>query len=185
MQWFNEGFTEYYTNLALLKTGIISEKEYWRKQEMQFGLYTYFRLYQYPEISLKEASANKSRYRFGVYNGGSIGAFVLDMMIQEKTTGTKSLDDVMRYMMENYGKKEELFTLKDLINAVYNVSGLDANTFFDKYITGKELLPFEEYLNKIGIEVEYVPYEAEAFIRKNNNLKSPLGLIWKKRITAE
>lgn len=185
MQWFNEGFTEYYTNLMLLQTGIISEDAYWQKQEKQLALYVYFRSVQYPDVSMIQASAQKSFYRFGVYNGGAVAAFVLDILIQEKTKGAKNLDDLMRYMFTHYGINKKAFVLGDLENAIETVAGFDPRDFFTRYIRGTEILPFKACLDKIGYRIEFVDYEAEAYIRKKSTPKNVVLTSWKKRISVQ
>ena len=161
-QWFSEGYTEYFANLAVLREGIISLDDFYRLVEKTIGLYYYFRIRQYDEISLADAGDNKTTYRFGVYNGGWVAAFVMDMMIREKHPD-KSLEDFMNQLFETFGLTGKSYALEDLQNL--STEFLEDNgEFFLKYISGLEVLPLEYYMNKLGILTDIIPYEGVTFL---------------------
>jgi len=161
-QWFSEGFTEYFANLTLARTGIISEDEFFRLIEKTIGLYFYFKDRQFSDVSLADAGVKKSKYRFGVYNGGWCAAFVMDMMIREKFSD-KSLEDYMNKLFVKFGITQENYVLNDL-EKEFDVFFGDDNKFFDRYILGLEPLPIQEYMNKLGVIIDYTSYEATAFL---------------------
>lgn len=165
-QWFSEGFTEYFANLSLVQTGIISEDQFYRLTEKTIGLYFYFRNSQYPEVSLLVAGSDKSKYRFGVYNGGWCTAFVMDMMIREKYPD-KSLQNFMNVLFTKYGLNDEEYIYEDLKREFNDFINIPNNDFFEKYISGIDVLPVERYLNKMGIILDYTSYEGTAFLFNN------------------
>ena len=162
-QWFSEGATEYFANLALVRSNTISEKEFYRLIEKTVGLYFYYRNRQYPEVSLVEAGSEKSKYRFGVYNGGWCAAFVMDMIIREKTSD-QTLSDFMNTLFRKYGLKNRSYVLEDLEMEFAEFLDIEDSSFFKNYIFGIEELPVEEYLDKIGVRIDYTSYEGTAFI---------------------
>lgn len=160
-QWFSEGFAEYYSNLTLLRTGIIDEPTFRSKAEKILGLYLNFK-WRNPDITLKEAGKSKGRNRFVVYNGGWAAALALDLLIIEKTNGRKNLDDFMRAMFKKY--RVTPYKYSDLTATASEVAGEDISSFFNIYVDGKETIPVEKNLNKIGYKVYDVVYEAEMYL---------------------
>lgn len=169
-QWFSEGFTEYLSNKLLAETGQTHVEDFIDKSQYMIGLYVYFRERQYPDISLVEAGTRKGTYRFAVYNGGWVAAFIFDIMIQEASNGEKNINDYLGYLFLNH--QDTPYSLEDLEKALQELTNTDQSEFFDTYISGTELMPVKKYLNKAGWDIEYVPYEAEAYIFKNKNSNS-------------
>ncbi|MDH3492431.1 MAG: hypothetical protein OEM82_02690 [Acidobacteriota bacterium] len=160
-QWFSEGFAEYYANLTLLRTGLIDEPTFRSKSEKILGLYLNFK-WRNADVTLKDAGKSKGKNRFAVYNGGWAAALALDLLIIEKTKGRKNLDDFMRKMFEKY--TETSYEYEDLVATASEVAGEDISGFFRSYVDGKEAIPIEENLNKIGYKVYGVIYEAEMYL---------------------
>ncbi len=167
-QWFTEGFTEYYANLALVRQRLIDDELFIKKMENNLGLYFYFNASPaFDGASLKEAGANKGRYRLGVYDGGWSAAFCLDVIIRDETKGKKNLDDMMRLMYERFGLTLKKFRYDDLIAAASEIAGRDMNDFFKKYIEGKQQLPVLDCLKRSGFEGYTQFYDGEIYIKKS------------------
>lgn len=164
-QWFSEGFTEYFANLALIQQGLISKDLFVRKMENHFGLYLYFKESPaFDGVTLKEAGSRKGRNRLGVYNGGWVVAFCLDLLIREETKNRKSLADFMRLIYQRFGLEGKKFQYLDLVIAASETAGRNVETFFKSYVEGKELLPVQEYLRRIGFEGYTQFYDGEFYI---------------------
>jgi predicted metalloprotease with PDZ domain len=167
-QWFSEGFTEYYANLALVRQRLITDELFIKKMEHNLGLYFYFNASPaFDGASLKEAGTKKTRYRLGVYDGGWATAFCLDVIIRDETKGKKSLDDLMRLMYERFGLTSKKYLYVDLIAAASEIAGRDMNDFFKKYIEGKEQLPVLDCLKRSGFEGYTQFYDGEIYIKKS------------------
>lgn len=166
-QWFSEGFTEYYANLALVRQRLIDDELFIKKMENNLGLYLYFNASPaFDGASLKEAGAKKTRYRLGVYDGGWAAAFCLDVIIRSETKGKKSLDDLMRLMYERFGLTSKKYRYDDLIAAASEIAGRDMSEFFKKYVEGKEQLPVLDCLKRSGFEGYTQFYDGEIYIKK-------------------
>jgi predicted metalloprotease with PDZ domain len=166
-QWFSEGFTEYYANLALVRQRLIDDELFIKKMENNLGLYLYF--YSSPAFdgaTLKEAGANKGRYRLGVYDGGWAAAFCLDIIIRDETKGKRSLDDMMRLMYERFGLASKKFRYEDLVAAASEIARRDMSDFFRKFVEGKEQLPVLNCLRRSGFEGYTQFYDGEIYIKK-------------------
>lgn len=167
-QWFSEGFTEYYANLALVRERLIDEELFVRKMEKNLGLYFYFNASPaFDGASLKEAGTKKGRYRIGVYNGGWAAAFCLDVMIRDETNGKKSLDDLMRLVYERFGLAAKKYRYEDLVRAMSEIAGRDMGDFFKKYVAGKDRLPVLDCLRRAGFEGYTQFYDGEIYIKKS------------------
>ena len=163
--WFSEGFTEYYSNLALVRAGLITEKEYLQKLAYQFArFYTSQSVMGNRQPSLFEAGNDKMNNWHLIYGGGASIAFILDVEIRTRTNGKKSLDDFMRILYKQYGKHGKHITLKDQIETLEDLTKSDFDAFFKKYVTGKEfyLLPILGACQKAGLIV--AQYQGEFFI---------------------
>ena len=164
-EWFDEGFTDYYADLALAQTGMASEEMFFRKMEKVIGRYVYTKYSSlFPAQSLAEASSNKGRYRFAVYDGGWVAAFCLDTSILAASEGARSLDDVMRSLYDRFAIPDHSFTLEELQQRASEVARLDFTEFFSRHVHGSEILPVEDCLHAIGLEGYFQPYAAELWL---------------------
>jgi predicted metalloprotease with PDZ domain len=89
----------------------------------------------------------------GLYTKGPVLGLLLDAAIRSQTGNRKSLDDVMRYFNEEYGKTGRTFTDDEIIPVMERVTGAKLADFYTRYIAGTEPLPFDEYLPKMGLKI--------------------------------
>jgi predicted metalloprotease with PDZ domain len=88
------------------------------------------------------------------YTGGQIMGHLLDFAIRNATNNQKSLDDWMRLLYQRYALPKPGFEPEDAVRAASEVAGKDMSDFFRRYLSGKEVPPYEEYFALAGIEVE-------------------------------
>lgn len=164
-QWFSEGFTEYFANLALVQQKLLTEEDYVKRMEKNLGLYAYYNWSS--ADSLKQAGSNKGRNRLGVYHGGWAIAFFLDVTIREETRNKRNLEDFMRLLYERFGLTGKPYSYDDLVKAAGEIVGRDMSAFFRKYVEGSELAPVEDYLRRAGFDGYLVPDDGEIYIKKS------------------
>ena len=159
--WAFEGITSYYDELALVRSGVISLTSYLELigqaitrvlrgkgrfnqsiAESSFEAWTKF-------YKQDESAPNTI---VSYYAKGALLALCLDLTIRKYSKGKKSLDDVMRYLWNNYGKKSIGLKEGEIENIVSKVSGTDLKEFFTQYLYGTEDLPLEELLSEAGIK---------------------------------
>ncbi|UYO94179.1 M61 family metallopeptidase [Pollutimonas sp. M17] len=169
--WVFEGFTSYYDDLMLLRSGVIDEADYLRmlaktisgvqraggrfKQsvaESSFDAWT--RYYKQDE--------NSPNALVSYYTKGSLVALGLDITIRHASAGRRSLDDVMRLMWERYGR--DFYTgagtgvpedaMADLIR---EATGVDTRDFIERHAYGREDVPLESLLPLLGIALNWKP----------------------------
>ena len=111
-------------------------------------------------ISLEEASQKSWEGGSTGYGGlsyylkGSLIGFALDIKIRSATDGAKSLDDVMRLLDTQYGKKGIGYEEDGILKAVNEVSGQDFTEFYNRYVRGTEEVPWNSIVQEAGLAYE-------------------------------
>ena len=156
VEWFGEGFTEYYASLTLFRTGLIDESLYFRKLERYLARhFITTRLWPVETPSLVAAGREKFRNWLRIYGGGATIALALDIEVRAATNGDRGLDDVMLALKDKFGVPGARYTVEDILAAVNSVSGRDFTSFFDDHIFGTGVtLDIAGILAKAGIIVE-------------------------------
>ena len=77
-------------------------------------------------------------------------ALALDTRIRQATANTKSLDNVMRLMYEEFGKKGTGYSYDDIVRITTKVIGSDMTDFFDRYVLGNETLDIAPSFEAMG-----------------------------------
>jgi len=164
--WAFEGITSYYDELALVRSKVISIESYLEllgqtitrvlrgkgrfKQsiaESSFEAWTKF-------YKQDESAANNI---VSYYAKGALLALCLDLTIRKETKNAKSLDDVMRHLWLNYGKREIGLAEGEIERIASEVSGVNLSTFFKKYLYGVEDLPLKSLLSEFGVDFNLRP----------------------------
>ena len=111
--WFFEGFTSYYDDLTLVRTGLIEPLAYLEMIAENIGrvMSQAGRLKQSVADSSFDAwvkyyrqDENSPNAIVSYYQKGAMVALALDLTIRQRTQGAKCLDDVMRALWKAYGK---------------------------------------------------------------------------------
>lgn len=165
--WLFEGFTSYYDDLMLVRSGVVDLQGYLRrleriianvmraggrfKQNMAEASFDAWTKYYRQDENAPNALVN-------YYTKGALLALMLDLTIQNKTKGEKSLDDVMRALWQRYGKDyytvgtpQRGVTEQEIEALIEEVSGMKLKRFFDLYIRGTDDLPLAQMLPSFGI----------------------------------
>lgn len=160
--WFCEGTTSYYDLLIPLKAGIYDVSSYLNNLSKEISRYqtTPGRKIQPVSessfdawIKLYRQDANSPNSQISYYLKGEMITLLLDLMIRSRHKNQRSLDDVMLKLWQQFGKDEIGYTADELKQIIESVAGTDLTDFFDRYIHGREELPFNEYLEPFGLEL--------------------------------
>lgn len=161
--WFAEGFTQYYGDLLVLRSGIGKDTDY--AKTVLNGLINVkvntpgARLYSPVEASELAVfvdagvSVDKTNYP-NIYSsyypyGGAI-ALALDLEL--RTHYQKTLDDYMQAVWKKFGKPEVPYTVSGLEDVLATVTGDKkmASAWFEKYIYGHEAIDYGLLLSGAG-----------------------------------
>ena len=121
--WLSEGVTDYYADLALLRSGVAKEPVFYGVTNSKLQSVA-----AVPAVALEDASLNawihpRNGTEHIYYAKGSLAGLMLDILIRDASDNAKSLDDVMQ---ELYGSTFEAgrgFTGDDWWSAVSRAAG--------------------------------------------------------------
>jgi predicted metalloprotease with PDZ domain len=181
--WLFEGFTSYYDDLMLVRSGLIEEGDYLKLVSKTVN--TVLRGSGRHKQSVAESSfdawtkyyrqdENSPNAIVSYYAKGSLVGMALDLTIRNETKGKKSLDDIMRALWQRYGRDfysdgrnagrgvtvEEVHALFD------EVTGLKLKRLLDRFTNGTDDLPLAKLLAPFGVELD----------DKRKNGKASLGV---------
>ncbi len=161
--WVAEGWTSFYDNLILRRSGILNDKEYFEFLDREVNDVMKFsgRFVQ----SLAESSfdawikfyrkdENSNNSQISYYTKGALVALMLNIEIIKNTDGEKSLDDALRMLYDDYKKDISRGFTDERVKEVCEITnGQNLNDFWLKYIYGTDELPIDSYLNLCGLEL--------------------------------
>lgn len=159
--WVSEGLTSYYGNLLLARTGVFVPQDYYGAlgNEINTLQYQPGRLLMSAEEASWNAwlrSDNSPNNTISYYTKGQIIGLLLDIEVRARTKNQKSLDDVMRYLMQNYADKGVGFPEDGFLQALETVTGSDFDEFYDIHVRSRRDLDYDRYLKQAGLQVEVI-----------------------------
>ncbi|WP_051378903.1 M61 family metallopeptidase [Derxia gummosa] len=167
--WIFEGFTSYYDDLFLVRTGLVDRPQYLRMltktindvargpgrlrmsvADSSFDAWTKY--YRQDENSPNEIVS--------YYQKGSLVALALDLLIRRESAGRHSLDDVMRLLWQRLGR--DFYSLSpdgrhglaedEFPTLVMEATGVDVHDAVHAFAYGCDDLPLAALLGSIGID---------------------------------
>ena len=184
--WLSEGMTDYYGRQLLRRAGLITPTEYLAGFAAEVGRYEATPGREV--MSAEEASFNAwiKGYRpdentpnsaIDYYNKGDLLGWMLDFEIRARTGGKKTLDDVMRYLYENYALRGTGFPENRLKEAFEKVAGADLTDFFARYVSGTGEIDFDRYLRMAGLQLKRSYTRSPLFETAQKDQQAPRGYL--------
>jgi predicted metalloprotease with PDZ domain len=170
--WFCEGTTSYYDELFVFRSGITDVRTYLKQvSEAITRLQTTpGRRVQLLEessfdtwIKLYRPSENTPNTQISYYLKGQLVSWLLDLHIRLETEGKRSLDDVMRFLWEEYASKGQSFPEEALTSLIEKAAGCPLGEFFALTLRSTAELPYERYLGAFGLRLT-VEYENRPYL---------------------
>lgn len=170
--WIAEGFTAYYDNLLVRRAGIFSPENYLDEliktinivenqpgnkvlplSEASFDAW----------VKLYRPNENTKNSSISYYDKGSLMAMLLDLEIIHQSKGTRSLDDVMKNMYDEfYKKKNRGFTTAEFKAGLEKVAGIKLDNFYEQYIDGVKAVDYNKYFAYAGLKLRDVNAQRNA-----------------------
>jgi len=150
-----EGFTTYYGDLMLLRGGVYAEE--WYFKELNKLLDRHFQNIGRFNLSLAASSfdlwldgyqAGIPNRKVSIYVKGAVVALMLDWTIRLESLGKHSLDDLMKLLWREYGKKRIGYRKGDIQQLAEELSGADLSAFFEQFVDGNT--PVETELGRLA-----------------------------------
>jgi predicted metalloprotease with PDZ domain len=158
--WFAEGVTSTYGSYTLVRSGVWSTRDFyddlarqinelesrpanrWQSAE-QSSLDTWLDKYDY---------YNGPEFSVSYYTKGQVLGDLLDILIRDRTENTKSLDDVLRKMNEDFAEAGKTYRDSlDVRSTAEAVAGGSFEDFFRQYVANAEPFPYVPVLAKAGL----------------------------------
>lgn len=162
--WAFEGFTSYYDDIALVRSGAITAEAYLELVAKTIGGV------QRGSGRLKQSVAESSfdawikYYRqdentpnavVSYYTKGSLIALALDLTLRSRTQGRVSLDDLMRELWKRYGATGRGVGKGEIPRLAEEISGLRLKPLFAAWVHGTGDLPLMSLLAAAGVELSW------------------------------
>jgi predicted metalloprotease with PDZ domain len=173
--WAFEGFTSYYDDLALLRSGTVTLKDWLEltaktisnvqstpgrlKQTLAESSFDAWSKYYRPDENTPNAVVS-------YYAKGALVALALDLTLRAGSKGRCSLDDVMRTLWQRHGQTGAGVGDQDIRLIAEELSGLKLKRFFDAAIDSTSELPLKKLLGAFGILLNW----------ETNNERPSLGV---------
>ena len=172
--WVAEGWTQYYGMMAASRAQLTDRAAF----DASIGNLVQANLVApgRKEVSARMASfeapffdgaatpqkTNSSQSFFTYYYKGGGLALALDILIRDRSNGTRSLDDALRNLKAlswdqpsaSYYLQGRGYTEADVERAVSRAMGTDMHSWFERYVAGTEDLPFDDILALAGIRID-------------------------------
>jgi len=151
-EWFNEGFTNYYTLKALHQVGFLTDDSY-----LDFLSNFFYQRYSNDNGvgKLSMINGGEKHNHWGlIYGGGMLIGISQDIIIRNATNNEKSLDDLLRGLFKKYGGTNDSYTLEELHSMMSELSGIDQTDFFNSYVIGANKIPIANYLTMAGLNAK-------------------------------
>ena len=166
--WIAEGITSYYEDLALVRSGLFTRKEYLQRLSE-----TVVKVQGKPGRKVQDLSdcsfdtwikfyrpdENSNNTRISYYSKGTVAAFLLDAKIRSVSKGKRSLDDVMRKMYSEYAATG--YTPEDFRTTASEVAGVNLSEWFADSIDSTKELDFG-FVGVLGVEVADLAKDKQA-----------------------
>jgi predicted metalloprotease with PDZ domain len=155
--WVSEGITDYYADLALVRSGLIRDSAFFQVTAGKMN-----ESEAAGAVALEDASINTwvepvdgTHYLY--YAKGSLAGLLLDILIRDASDNKQSLDHVMRGLYVGTFKQGRGFTRDEWWAAVSRAAGGRSFADFErKHIDGREPLPSTETLTLAGLRATIV-----------------------------
>lgn len=158
--WVAEGFTSMYDNYLLRRSGITTPEKYLgdvagdinsTENTPGNGVQSLTEASWDAWIKYYRPNENSTNSTVSYYVKGAVIANLLNLEILHSSDGERSLDDVMRFLWNEYYKKQKRgFTDEELQQAVEKIAGHSLDDFFKRHIWGTEPTDYNRYFGYVG-----------------------------------
>lgn len=165
--WMYEGVTEYFAHLFQIKQGLITEQDFFSRIVDKMNVAQDFE----DRVPFTHFSQNilKDEFHEGYYNVYQKGALIgmcLDIQLRESSGGKTGILDLMRKLSRKYGK-DKPFDDDKLLNEISRMTNPKIEEFFRSHVAGGQPIPYQTFLNKVGLELQSKTSETSYLFKGN------------------
>jgi len=154
--WWSEGVTDYYSDLTNIRSGLWTADQFLSHaaddlQEVAAAPEPWSEEDGSVATWIKEVFVNSSQL---YYPKGALTGMLLDISIRDASDNRHGLDDVMRALYTRFYQHQRGFTTAELLALLGEFGMPEVDAFYQRYINGRDPLPYESLLPKAGIALE-------------------------------
>jgi len=151
--WWSEGVTDYYADLTNLRAGL------WTPDQFLANAVTNIDQVEQAAEPWSVEDGSEATWIHEVYVNssqlyypkGSLLGCLLDISIRDATDNAHNLDEVMRALYTRYYRQNKGFSTADLLSELRAAGMPDVDTFYRRYVDGRDSLPYETVFAKAGL----------------------------------
>jgi predicted metalloprotease with PDZ domain len=143
-QWFQEGFTEYAANVAVVNTGLIDADEFLQK------LSDHVKNYGKLVTTLEGSGSHKGP---PLYSAGALVAFSWDVQIRQATDGKRGFSDLLKALWKQTNHGRASYAWPDIEAALTATAPFDWEAYYQSFIRGNEPLPLDGTFASAGLRL--------------------------------
>lgn len=179
--WVFEGFTSYYDDILLARSGKMTEKAYLKALAKTVSQVLKNPGTQLQAVAESSFEAWTKYYRqdenapnaiVSYYTKGALVALCLDSEIRTRTHGESSLDDVMRLMWKKHGKKVLGVPEGGISDLVLEATGLNLQAELEQWTETTKELPLQECLKAYGLELKPETSDLKVYVGIQGTFKA-------------
>ena len=161
--WFAEGVTSTYSDYTLVRSGLWSKKGFYEELGLQITALESRPAQRWQSVEEASLDAWLEKYPFyfrpdvsiSYYTKGEILGVLLDILIRDASNNHAGLDDVMRALNENFARPGRLYNdSADIRATAERFAGRSLEDFFADYVSGTNVIPYQDILSRAGLELK-------------------------------
>lgn len=166
-----EGVTTYYGDLFLARGGVFDLDDYLielnrtlQRHVSNGGRFNHSLIDSGFDLWLDGYSPGIPNRKVSIYVKGSLVALLLDLQLRKLTNNERSLDDVMRILLQEFAENGRGYTYEDYRQIVARVAGQPMDDYFRLFIEGMEPLEnhLPELLDWVGLYLKQQPTKSSS-----------------------
>ena len=168
--WMYEGVTEYFANLFQVNQGLIDEEEFYSR--MAGKIANAARMDDQMSFTTMSANVLSDPYKeqyLNVYEKGALIGMCIDIIIREKSNGTRGILDLMQKLSAKYGAQKP-FNDQELFATITALTYPEVGEFLTTYVAGETPIPYDTYFAKMGVTKKVIQVAGNPFIKDQRPL---------------
>ncbi|MBP6373343.1 MAG: peptidase M61 [Flavobacterium sp.] len=168
--WMYEGVTEYFANLFQVNQGLIDEVEFYSR--MAGKIANAARMDDQMSFTTMSANVLSDPYKeqyLNVYEKGALIGMCIDIIIREKSNGTRGILDLMQQLSAKFGAQKP-FNDQELFATITALTYPEVGEFLTTYVAGETPIPYDTYFAKMGVTKKVIQVAGNPFIKDQRPL---------------
>ncbi len=151
--WMYEGLTEYFANHFQINKDLITEDEFYTRIMNKIKTASAMDdTMSFTVMSENVLEQPYSRNYYNVYQKGALINMCLDILIREESNGNRGILSLMKELSMKYGNNKP-FNDDTIIDEITAMTYPSVGEFFKEHVIGTTPIDYQEYFNKVGLEI--------------------------------